>query len=308
MKKQSYLIYIILLFLTLTTAGCNNDIFITPMKVSAERVELGPDRPTASVHIDGDWHFKGAEYTGDNEYQWAYADKDECRFETPFLDFTIKIHEHDIDMTLETYLGSAPGEINIYVANEFDDKIITATIEPTGEFKIDIKDISYTLDRWSGYPDQDKTYAILVVSFPEGPEEDMWYSFPAPKAMPVLYWFESWDGGSVFADRVLSSGHMVPVPSYSKTEYYFDWELLGDEVPLSMRRKDFNTTHYPALPEPLFLEAGVPVKLYLRCDYESLGFNGTIKAENCHTGEIKDIDFVLHMLMPMKFHATVEPI
>lgn len=307
-RLLSFLILVITI-LTLGLASCNDDVFIEPLKVSAESGELGPDQKELFIDISGgDWVVKNMWFY-DDEGQ-TYANNNDGTFEihTAFSELTALVKSKGLEINLISCLNNNPASLCFTVTNEYDTRDIVVTVFPTGSYDIEIQDVSYVLDQWGGFPNEDFTSQVITYAYPQGLAEATSFAFPQLDDMPVLYRFEPWNEDDIFARLVFGSGVVVPVPTYGpfigdKLNF---WIMADEKAELTMSRKHFFSPYIPPMPAAVDLPAGRPLDVSLYCYYESIGLQCSIKAVNPATGLSETVKGRLRMMMPMKFTSEVQ--
>lgn len=299
------------LALAIILSACNDDIFIKNLTLSDVPEELGPDRLSASIAVEGtDWYIMKDVVFAGSEGAASYVESDNGIFHvaTAFADLYVRQAKDKIKLELVRYQGGEPGLLSFTVTDGYAYRDVAVTVLPTSDFTIEIKDISYTLTSWTGYPEEDRTVAIMSKPYPEGLTEPMEFSFPTVRELHVDYFFEAWGDPDDFERMVLGSGFEVPVPSYTlhinpQNGY---WTIAGDSASLTLNSSTFITSCVPPMPEAVLLPAGTPLTVKLRCQYDSVGLECLITAVNTATGEERDVHCVLRMRVPVRLQVNID--
>jgi len=309
MKKQSLYFSLIFILLTLGLSACNDDVFVEPLKVSTGKGEIGPDNKTLFIGISGsNWSVKDiCYYDAEGSTRPDYSD-DAFRVSTAFTKLDMDVKRNGLEIHLTSYLGKEPGSLVFTVTSggyEYHD--VNIHVLPTGTYDINIEDVSYVFDQWSGYPDENFTDKVIIYKYPEGLSEATSFVFPTQEHANMLYKFEPMPDADTFAQRVLNSGILVPIPTYgpfagNTTDF---WVMKGQEAKLTTNRSAFLTTYLPPVPAAVELPAGKPLAVILMCEYESIGLDCTIKAVNPATELTETIECKLRMDMPNKYRVKV---
>lgn len=313
MNKKTLLSYIILLSLVLT--ACNDDVFIEHLEITPEESELGSDRMSDFLKVAGpDWHvfqvnYDDGEQLTFGEHSSAWHDN-KLQIITSRSSLSLSIENDGIMVNLDRYLNDRPASLSIEVSGEYQQKSALINVLPTGSYTIEIKDVSYNLDTYSGYPDEDYSFDIQTVSFSQGLSEPTDYTFAPIKELPIIYWFRLLGNETEFTKRLLESRIKIPVPEYTwytSFETPHCWMLLGQKVPLSSQQSAFfSTVMIPRMPAPVSLPAGKPLEVTLFCQQECVGLDLTVSAVNPVTGQTEEVPMKLFMFKPAKFTTEVK--
>lgn len=305
MKTNRIYLSITLAVLCILLAACNGDIFIKPLKVKADTDSLGPDCRTAFIKVTGEnWYVSDMWYTSGETYVYqGVLEDDSYSFKLSNVEINGHIVKDGIKVNLVSYLAEDPATIGVTVTDGYDYIPLQMRVYPTGEYDIEILDVSYNQKSWLGYPDEDFTTAVLTVQFTEGLAEPTEYSFQTPGSLPGIYWFFSYEEDNDFAQKLLDSGIAVPIPSFANKGWF--WEMSGEEAPLRMSQTNHDFTVLPRMPKAVELPAGKPLKVSLLCSYESVGLECAVKAVNPLTGEAETVQCILRMIVPVKFETEV---
>ncbi len=288
--------------------ACNDDVFIKPLVVSTENVEVGPENKSGRIDVSGkDWLVKDVWFDGDEGYSYVSPSGDgSYHVETVYTDLYVRQYSDCIGIELVNYCGNSPATLGFVVTDGYEYEDVTVSVLPTDPFVIEIEDISYQFTSWSGYPDEDFTDNVITYTYPEGLSEPVSFTFPDLGDLPELYRFEPRPDADLFARRVLSSGIVVPVPSYTRyTPPHDFWSLTGREAPLTTQRSMMKTTFVPPMPAAVDLPAGQPLAVSLLCEYESVGLACTIKAKNPASGISETIECELRLIHPVELSTKV---
>ena len=294
----------------LMLAGCNGDVFIKPITATPDRAEVSATHPAVRIHVSGkDWTVEDICFAGSGAYTefGGLHDSDIRHVESPFVDMYVRAGSDYIDVEYVDYAGSEPGTLSFSVTDDYQYIPVEITVMPNAEQTIEIEEVTYTLDTWGGYPDQNYTANLITYVYPKGLPEPTMFTFPAPETVPVQYFFEPDGEAGLFVNRVLNSGIAVPVPSYTRNLSWEDdfWAMTGEEAPLTTKISKTSTAVVPPVPAPVELPADMPLDVTLTCDYESVELYCRIKAKNA-AGTSATVRCTLRMLVPVKFNALVE--
>lgn len=288
----------LLILPALLLSGCNNDVFIKPLTVSAGDVVL--DQPGSSAHVevsDGMWYFQYICTADGNtifEPDFTYS------VDTPFEKYYIRANSNGFDIVLDYLVGNKAQLLAVGISNGADTKEVKIRLEPSA--LPEIVSTQYNLTSWSGYPDEDYNETIYEIHMPLGVESGV-YNFAPVTELPAVYRFISWnDSHEGYIGEILDSGINVPVPSHTPGKYP-TWQLLGLEVPLSQNNSPVILTDIPATPSSIEVPRRTPVAIMLECDYEELGFECTITARNPVSGSTVEIACEFRILTPQKIYA-----
>lgn len=284
-------------------SGCNDNIFIKPLKVETDTEALGPDCRTAHISVSGeDWSVQYFWFHTEYDSYSGTLSGDSYTFTTPYAELSGHLTGDGIVVDLSYYLGSSPAYLDLTLTDGFEDKNVKLTVNPTEEYVIDVLDIDYTLHSWTGYPDKD--YSMGLMSYiTSGSDKPVDFSFQKPETVLMYYCFEPFDPEDFFAARVAGCGVTVPIPSRSENGFY--WEMTGEEARLQTSITRHATTVMPPLPEPVTIPAGGPMQLRLICDYECVGIDCTITAVNPGNGQPEKVNCQLKMLVPVQFRTEI---
>ena len=252
--------------------ACNDDVFIKPLVVSTEKVEVGPENKSGRIDVSGkDWLVKDVWFDGDEGYSYVSPSGDgSYHVETVYTDLYVRQYSDCIGIELVNYCGNSPATLGFVVTD--------------------------------GYEYEN----VITYTYPEGLSEPVSFTFPDLGDMPELYRFEPRPDAGLFARRVLSSGIVVPVPSYTRyTPPHDFWSLTGREAPLTTQRSMMMTTFVPPMPAAVDLPAGQPLAVSLLCEYESVGLACTIKAKNPASGISETIECELRLIHPVELSTKV---
>lgn len=308
MKNIRLFLSLYIILLGIIFSACNNDIFIEPLKVETDTGVLGPDCLTANIRISGEkWTVKELWFSSEEGTYHGMPDGASYSFETPYVELNGYYTTGGIVVNLISYLGRSDATLGMTIYDGYEYLPLEITVKPTTEYSIRILDVDYTLNQWSGYPDEDFTRRVITYRYPEGLAMPLDFSFPKVESMPVLYAFMSWNSEDIFAQRVLSSGITVPIPSYVRIEsgHINSWEMTGEEAPLTTSRSQIMTRFVPSLPDAIELPAGKPLAVTLLCDYESLGLDCTISAINPMTEQPEEVRCQLRLMVPVEFKSEI---
>lgn len=304
MRIQQSIFTLTVLCIAALLTGCNDDIFIKPLKVKADTETLSPDSPTAFIRVSGDdWKVSEIWYESDDYVYRGVPDGNSYTFKSPFAEINGHCTDDGIVVNLVNYLGSSVATVGMTVTDGYDSVDVSLKVEPTREYSIEILGVDYTLDSWWGYPDEAVTSKVVSFRFPQGLTESRQFTFDKPQTMPVRYFFEPMYSDNVFAQQVVSCGLTVPIPT--PVQSGFRWELTGEEVPLVSSAQQYDSTVMPPMPGAVSLPAGIPLSVALLCDYESVGFDCTVTAVNPITEQPEEVQCRLHLLVPVKFKSEV---
>lgn len=302
---------LLLAVLAVFLPGCNGDVFITKLTVSAAEDEVSDEHPVARIGVSGkDWVVKDISFYNRNEYN-TYNDIGESgslHILTALAELYVRSERDYVEVELVDYAGNGQGTLSFTVTDGYEYLSVGIAVLPTKTFPVKIEDITYTLDSWGGYPDENFTENVITYAYPEGVPEATLFEFPSPDSLPVRYFFEAFVGADLFAYRVLNSGITVPIPSYtfhtSPTRDF--WTMAGDVAALSSVSTQTITKVVPPVPAPVELPPGTPLIVTLSCDYEAVALQCHITALNETTGTREIIHGTLRMWAPVKFNVTVE--
>lgn len=300
-------LYIIVLGVVLT--ACNNDIFIEPLNVESDTDVLGPDCRTASIRVSGkNWTVEELWFSSEEGMYHGTMEGESYSFKTPYAELNGHYTSGGIVVNLVSYLGNSDARLGMTICDGYEYIPVEITVRPTAEYSVEILDVDYTLNQWSGYPDKDYTRNVISYRFPEGLAEPREFSFPNIEDMPVDYFFMPWYSDDLFADRVLNSGISVPVPSFVgyAIGHPSAWEMAGEEAPLTTSRSIIFTRFVPTMPAAVTLPAGKPLEVTLFCEYECLGLDCTVRAVNPMTQQPEDVECQLQMMVPVKFISEIK--
>lgn len=302
---------LLLAVLAVFLPGCNGDVFITKLTVSVQQAEVSAEHSVARIGVSGkNWIVKDINFYNSEEYI-NYGGVDEngrLRILTAFTDLSVRTGSDYVEVELVDYAGNGQGTLTFTVTDGYEYLPVEVGVLPTKTFGVKVEDVSYTLDSWSGYPDDDFTEKVFTYAYPEGVPEATVFEFPSPNSLPVKYFFEASPGSDRFAYRVLNSGRQVPIPSYtfhSSATHDF-WAMAGDVASLSSVIARTSTNIVPPLPAPVELPTGTPLIVAMTCDYEAVALECHITALNETTGTREVIRGTLRMWVPVKFNVTVE--
>ncbi len=302
---------LLLAVLAVFLPGCNGDVFITKLTVSVQQAEVSAEHSVARIGVSGkNWIVKDINFYNSEEYI-NYGGVDEngrLRILTAFTDLSMRTGSDYVEVELVDYAGNGQGTLSFTVTDGYEYLSVGIAVLPTKTFPVKIEDITYTLDSWGGYPDENFTENVITYAYPEGVPEATLFEFPSPESLPVRYFFEAFVGADLFAYRVLNSGITVPIPSYtfhtSPTRDF--WTMTGDVAALSSVSTQTITKVVPPVPAPVELPPGTPLIVTLSCDYEAVALECHITALNETTGTREVIRGTLRMWVPVKFNVTVE--
>ena len=309
MKNRLLSLTFLITILALGLSSCNGDIFLKPFKISPDSGEVGPEQKDLFIKISGDeWSVTGIRYYDDAGWTVPVSDSGVIEIQTAFTEMSVYRQSDGLEIHLNSYVGKEPGYLSFIVDNGYEGLEANVSVLPTSEYNLEILDVSYVLNQWSGYPDEDLTRTVITYSYPEGLLEPTYFIFSELDDMPQLYRFEPWDEDDVFAARVFNSGLSVPIPSYGPfvDKKYNGWVMAGKAAVLTTSRQEVQTPYLPPMPAAVELPAGCPLKVSLLCNYESVALECTIKTVNPLTGLTETVAGRLRMLVPMEFASEVK--
>lgn len=303
---------VLLLFVSAVfTSGCNGDVFITKLRVSAANAEVSRACPEWRIGVSGkNWTVKDINFYGREDYIYFAGVEGDAplRIQSPYVDLYVRTGSDYIDIELADYVGSATGTLSFTVTDGYDYIPVEVSVEPDVITGVNIEDVSYTLDSWGGYPDENYTEKVITYNYPNGLSEAGLLEFRKPESCPIRYYFIGIPDASFFAQRVLESRQEVPIPSYTfhSSPTHDFWGMTGDRAVLTTEYAQTITKEVPPVPAPVELPASTPLTVTLWCDYEAVSLQCRIRAVNETSGERDTISCVLRMWVPVKFNATVE--
>lgn len=304
MKKKSIIINLIFCSLAMLLAGCNDDVFIKPLEVSPADGSIGPGNKEMSIAVEGEsWKVGEVHFFTNNIDILARENDGRWHVSSPFVNICVDRTSKGVDVKFERLVSKENGTLYIQIEDEYDVKFISIDVLPSDEFSIEIVDVRYRLDQWSGYPDEDFDYPDLRVTYPHGLSEATVYTFPEVKKLPVLYCFRSYIDEDYFRYSVLNSHIQVPVPTYSTTG--IGWSMKGETAGLTTSRSYYETPFVPPLPPSVELPSGRPLSVGIVTNYECLGVDCTIEAVNPGTGKTESIGCILIMWVPVSLTSQV---
>ena len=309
MKNRLLSLTLLITILALGLSSCNDDIFIKPFKISPDSGEVGPEQKVLFIKISGDdWTVTGMRYHDDAGWTIPVRDSEVIEIQTAFTEMSVYRQGDGLEIHLDSYVGREPGTLEFTVDNGYEGLEANVSVLPTGAYNLEILDVSYVLNQWSGYPDEDITRTVITYSYPEGLPEPTSFVFPKLDDMPQLCRFMPWNEDDIFAARVFNSGQPVPIPSYGPfvDKKYNGWVMAGKAAVLTTNRQEVLTPYLPPMPAAVELPAGCPLKVSLLCNYESAALDCTIKAVNPLTGTTETVAGRLRMLVPMEFASVVK--
>lgn len=303
MKKKSIIISLIFCSLAMLLAGCNDDVFIKPLEVSPADGSLGPDCTSMHISVSGEqWHIRSVSFISDLINTSIPGESGEWNLTTPFVALSVHEAAAGVDVILEQFVSNEKGSLYITVEDDYDDSVVVIDITPTDAFTIDIKNVTYTLNSWGGYPDEDFDYDIPIRSYPHGLSEPEDFAVPELRSLPVLYLFRGWND-DVFENKVLNSWLPVPVPTYNYGSV--GWIMRGETAKLTSNRSYFDTSYFPEPPKTIALPAGRPLAVGLIVRYECVSLDCCIDVVSPGSGETRTIDCKLLMWVPMTIDSQV---
>ena len=300
--------YLITTLLTIFMSACNNDIFIEKLVLSTDYVKLGPDCRDMKINVSGkDWDILNVCFYEDRESMACPPASDGIyHIETTYADLYLRKDHDYVNIELIAYEGLNRAVLTFAIADEYVYKDIVVDILPTGKLDIKIEDVSYILNSWGGYPDEDYTRTLVTYSYPHGLTESAYFVFPDVVSLPVSYYFEGF-GDDIFVQRVLNSGISVPIPSYTfhSSPTHDAWSMTGEKAALTTMSASIPTAFVPPMPPAVELPADTPLAVSLLCDYESVSLSCTIKASNATTGKEETFNCRLRMRVPVRLETKV---
>lgn len=284
---------IVATLLAMLAAACNNDVFIKPLKVSADEITLDADHPTARIDIEGeDWTL-----ASDSSLPLPGSDGELC-IDEPWLGLTARRTSGGIDLHLQRYIGRNPIEATVIVSDLYSSCPVTVRLLPTEG--IEVLGVDYTLDSWGSYEPFTRTDVLYEVHYPAGVSDPQVRFLPL-ETVPTVYRFLPLLNDPL-ADLALDLGATVPLPSVGP--YIWDWQLRGETGILRSEWTPLLLRHFPPSPETVEVPAGVPVAVKLLCDYECCSFQCRVRI--LAGGEEKSFVAILRMEMPVKIYAAYE--
>lgn len=296
--RRPYLSFLLLaVLLGFALGGCNNDVFIRPLEISADELTLDAEHPAARIRVEGgeDWRFSVAGPSFANS-----AGGDEIAVDEPIFKGSIRRTAGGLDLRLDRYIAREPIELTITVYDDYTTKNVQVKLLPTGS--VEVLGIDYTLSSWGTFEPYTRTEVVSETHYPQGLSSPT-VDFLRPEALPTVYRFRP-----VLSDPVgelaVSSGTVVPVPSPGP--YVWDWALQGETAPLVRDWAPLMLSHFPSMPPPLQVPVGVPVGVRLMCDYECCSFYCRVRVDLGAGGEERVIDAHLMIEMPVKLYSEYE--
>ena len=99
--------------------ACNDDVFIKPLVVSTEKVEVGPENKSGRIDVSGkDWLVKDVWFDGDEGYSYVSPSGDgSYHVETVYTDLYVRQYSDCIGIELVNYCGNSPATLGFVVTD-----------------------------------------------------------------------------------------------------------------------------------------------------------------------------------------------
>ena len=302
MKNIQFIYSLFILLMGSFLPACNNDVFIKTLKVKADTDVLGPDCRTATISVSGEkWEVTELWFKTGTIFYRGTMEGNSYSFKTSFAELNGGYTDKSITINLVSYLGNSPATVGLTVRDGYEDARVEITVNPTGDYDIQILKVDYTLNTWFGYPERDFTATVRSVELAADIVDK--YTFPQPDGMPIEYNFEPFYPDDQFAARVVDCNISVPIPSYTGKGMF--WEMAGEKVPLHAAPTRWTTKIMPAMPGEIDVPKDAAVRLALLCDYEGMGLDCTITAINPLTQKPEEVKCRLNLTVPVKFRTEM---
>lgn len=303
MKKESIVAFIIGLVVSCVSA-CNDEVFVRPLEVTPVSAEIGPDKPSLSIGIEGEnWTIAEVRFYSKEENLEAQKLDGKWIIDNTLSYITVERSSGGADVRLERFASCEAGTLDIRIEDDYSSEQISIKVEPTSELVIRVTDVRYNLSQWSGYPDKDFDNTDEVCRFPQGLMQPTVYTFDDIRSLPVLYYFRMFKEPTAFERLVLSSKAEVDVPTYNLSG--IGWSMKGERVHLVDYRSFYETLNVPQTPPAVELPAGKPLSIGITTYYECLGVDCVMDAVNPATGATETINCQLVIWQPVRMASKV---
>lgn len=281
------------MLLGIVAGGCDNDVFIKPLRVSTEEVTLDAAHREAHIDVSGDdWQL------GSSSSLPVQVDGDYYYIDQPTLRAGVRRTSHGLDLSLDRYIGLEPYELTLIIAGDYASYYVNVTLMPTDT--VEVLGVDYTLNSWGTFPPYSRTDVLSEVHYLNGLSESK-LDLVAPDGVPSGYCFEPLLTDPL-AEVALSVGATVPLPSVG--DYIWDWQLAGDTGVLASGWTPVILRHFPPVPPSMEVPVGVPVAVKVLCDYECCSFQCVVRIRA--GGEETSFIAHLNIEMPVRIYCTYE--
>lgn len=319
---MKYLKYTVLTMVTLllisVLPSCNNDIFVDDFKPDVEQLSLSGEGDAYTVNFkSADWdmldlsvqydeHFdRIVTPLGGEPYAGYSLTGDGCI--SAFNDMTdILVTRRGSEVTVNVKYAIGSDELFIWLtaANSVTHEIHNIEVNIGRVRGYEILDVRYVLDSWGGSMEFDSV------------ELDNFSVISSSSLEPVTWFPKLPEGGLISVYKMGTSseempvlrslcGENIPVPTKTYLNWS-NWELRGDEAPVTIDQSFVILKHYPAYPSPIKVKPGTRATLW--AEMEKCTFDATLTVRNVFTGKVSDIWMVLSMFQPEKYVVTHDEI
>ena len=127
------------LICVMSALSCNPDVFIEPFEIEFSGTEFEVPFTGGTIDIEashGDWTVQKIRLWGDSER--PMFNKEEIRYVSDFKSFELtRPTPSGLRFTLHESVDSNPSELQIYIGNEYEYRIITINIGPCSGYSFD---------------------------------------------------------------------------------------------------------------------------------------------------------------------------
>lgn len=315
--KHTFVLMVTLLFM-LMLPSCNSDIFVEDFKSDVSQISMSGEGGTTTIRFrSDDWdkldlsvqydeHFdRIVTPLGGEPYAGYSLTGDGCI--SAFNDMTdILVTRRGSEVTVDVKYAIGSDELLIWLtaANSVTHEIHNIDVNIDRVRGYEILDVKYVLDSWGGSMEFDSVELDnLSVTSSSSSEPVTWYPKLPGGGLISVYKM----GTSSEEMPVLRSlcGENIPVPTKTYLNWS-NWELRGDEAPITIEQSFVILKHYPAYPSPIEVKPGTRATLW--AEMEKCTFDATLTVRNVFTGKVSDIWMVLSMYQPEKYVVTHDEI
>lgn len=312
--------YLLIISIMLAVTGCLDKDPVYPDTDTPEVEMSNPTRPT-TIHISGDWTNVLLRPLDSSPAIKVYDSRGNLLDDGPspmlhgegYIEvndelrrFRIKRRsKHELEISFQHLVAIEYEDYEIEVSGVFNTPYIIP-LRLTRSDMFEITDISFDLDTYVEYPDEDEERLVATMCYPDGYYPGESKLFFIISQVPRNYQFTLFSDDPDLITHIGASTTHVSVPSYSDDPDQ-RWAMRGDKSLFTGRASGSNTFFFPEVPNKVEAPRGAPGDVTINCIYRKVRFDYELTFFNPATRVTKKLPGQLYIEMPIEFKGIFTP-